>query len=374
MVLPDYLKVISENIPEELKKLDQWVVWKPIQEKGRSKPGKLPLSWQVNKLTKEKKVLAASCADPETWMTFKDAMSLLNSSGKYKGLQIALSSEIPLDDTDRLIGMDFDKAVLPDGSIRPEILEEVHSFNTYFELSPTDGLRGFCYGHFPVNEGGVHTGNIEIYQGGKFLTVTGHKLVDGHSTIEYSQGAIIALRAKYFKPVDEIDDSNLPITEVKFTDEELFSKLSFYKWSDQFKDLYYHGTKQGDDWSVKDKDLCKAIVFFTQDPEQINRIFRKSALFRPEKWDRVHHSNGDTYGEGTIKYVLKTRTTVYNEPKIIPLPEKIDFNVLNIMIPAYEVNKDGIFHLVIDREGEVRKEKIATTPCVITAKGRNTDT
>jgi hypothetical protein len=44
------------------------------------------------------------------------------------------------------------------------------------------------------------------------------------------------------------------------------------------------------------------------------------------------------------------------------------------MIPAYEVNKDGIFHLVIDREGEVRKEKIATTPCVITAKGRNTDT
>ena len=38
------------------------------------------------------------------------------------------------------------------------------------------------------------------------------------------------------------------------------------------------------------------------------------------------------------------------------------------------MNKDGIFHLVIDREVETRKEKISTTPCVITAKGRNTDT
>src|SRR5271157_1594783 len=137
MVLPAYLKVISENIPKELKALNQWVVWKPIQEKGKSKPGKIPLSRQINRLTGEKEVLAASCADPETWMTFEDAMSLLNSSRKYKGLQIALSLEPLLDDTNKLIGIDFDKAVLPDSSIRPEILEEVHSFNTYFELSPT---------------------------------------------------------------------------------------------------------------------------------------------------------------------------------------------------------------------------------------------
>jgi len=66
MVLPDYLKVTSENVPEELKKLNQWVVWKPIQEKVKSKPNKLPLSWKVDTLTGEKKILTASCADPET--------------------------------------------------------------------------------------------------------------------------------------------------------------------------------------------------------------------------------------------------------------------------------------------------------------------
>src|SRR5271157_4522148 len=145
MVLPDYLKVIPENIPEELKALNQWVVWKPIQEKGKSKPRKIPLSWQVNILTGKKELSAASCNDPKTWMTFEDAMSLLNSTKKYKGLQVALSPEPLLDDIDRLIGIDFDKAVSPENSIRPELLEEIQLFNTYFERSPTDGLRGFCY-------------------------------------------------------------------------------------------------------------------------------------------------------------------------------------------------------------------------------------
>ena len=153
------------------------------------------------------------------------------------------------DETDRLIGVDFDKAVLHDNSIKSELSEEIQLLNTYFELSPTDGLRGFCYGHFPVNEG-VHRGNLEIYQYCKFLTVTGHKLVDSPSTIKYSREAIIALRAKYFKPIDEIDNSTLSVTEVKFTDDELLSKLCTYKLSDQFKDLYSHGTKNEDYWSV----------------------------------------------------------------------------------------------------------------------------
>jgi primase-polymerase (primpol)-like protein len=155
MTLPEYHTVISENIPEELKTLKIWVVWKPRQEKGKPKPGKIPMSWQINKATGEKEVKAASCDKPETWMSFEDADRLCKSSRIYKGLQIALAPEIPKDDTDRLIGLDIDQSVLPDGSVKPELLEEIKAFHTYIELSPTDGLRGFCYGHFPVNEG-VH--------------------------------------------------------------------------------------------------------------------------------------------------------------------------------------------------------------------------
>jgi len=128
-------------------------------------------------------------------------------------------------------------------SIRPELLGEVQSFNTYFELSPTDGLRGFCYGNFPVNEG-VHKCNIEMYQYGKFLTVTGHKLTYAPATVELAQEAVITFRAKHFKPFSEIDETNLPMTLVSFTDEELLIRFLKYKLSEQFKDLYYNGAME----------------------------------------------------------------------------------------------------------------------------------
>jgi primase-polymerase (primpol)-like protein len=86
MVPPEYREVIPENIPQELKTLNQWVVWKSVPAKDDSKPGKVPISLRINKTTGEKEIGPASCNDPETWMTFEDAMSLLSSSRKYKGL------------------------------------------------------------------------------------------------------------------------------------------------------------------------------------------------------------------------------------------------------------------------------------------------
>jgi len=82
--------------------------------------------------------------------------------------------------------------------------------------------------------------------------------------------------------------------------------------------------------------------YYTQDIEQVDRIFRQSALMR-DKWDEVHFSNGDTYGEGTIKISLNTRSKVYIETVRAPLPDVIDFETLEISLPRYEVNKYGIF-------------------------------
>jgi len=199
-------------------------VWKPIIIEGQSKPGKLPLSYQLNELTGEMEVKAASCDDPKTWMTFEDALKLLKTPKRYRGLSIALSPEPLKPGETGLIGADLDNSVLPDGSIKPETLETIKEFNTYFELSPGDGIRGLCYGSFPTDQG-VHKGSIEIYQHGKFLTITGHKLAFAPSTINNAQEAITAFRAKHFKPLSEIDDSNLLFTSVKFTDNELHLKI-----------------------------------------------------------------------------------------------------------------------------------------------------
>jgi putative DNA primase/helicase len=372
MTLPNYRKVISENIPDELKKKKIWTVWKPVSN-GKRKPQKVPMSLQVNKVTGLLETKAASCNNPETWMTFEDALELLKSSKKFKGLAIALSPEPPQECTETLVGIDIDNSLLPDGTIDPERLEELKRFNTYTELSPSEingGLRAFCYGSFPVNEG-VHSGNTEIYQYGKFLSITGHKLSDFPATINVAQESLMEFRAKYFKSTDEIKETELPVTNIKFTDEELIEHLLNFRLAEKFKEMYYYGAKEGEDYSVKDKDLCKLITFWTQDIEQIDRIFRKSKLFRPEKWDKRHFSNGDTYGQGTIKYALRTRKDVYQAKG---LTDNLNVESFNLNMYPFSVKENGIYREISSsRSEESVTVQIASTPCIIVAIGENVD-
>jgi hypothetical protein len=67
------------------------------------------------------------------------------------------------------------------------------------------------------------------------------------------------------------------------------------------------------------------LAFWTQDEGQIDRIFRQSALMR-EKWDKRHHSDGQTYGQATIQIALNTVSETYQpraggaKPNDIPEP------------------------------------------------------
>src|SRR5439155_15578492 len=60
--------------------------------------------------------------------------------------------------------------------------------------------------------------------------------------------------------------------------------------------------------------LCSMLTFWTgPDPERIDRLFRRSALYR-EKWDEPHYSDGRTYGEGTIAKALDGAEEFYKAP------------------------------------------------------------
>lgn len=366
---PDYRKVNPDGIPDELKEMKVWAVWKSVPNPDKGKPDKVPFSYQVNPITGIEEIKLASCNRPNEWMNFEDAVRLIKSNRAFKGFQVALLPITPTDDEERLIGVDIDRALLPDGSIKPEYKEWIAKFNTYFELSPGDGIRGFCFGHFSTFEG-KHVGDIEIYQNGKWLTITGQKLANSPATINNSQETIKAFRAQYFKTFNEIDGSNLPKSNKIFTDEEIINILKNHPVTgikEDFNQFLYNGQKTSDELS-----LCNLMRYYTQNIEQIDRIFRQSALIR-DKLDEVHFGNGDTYGEGTIKISLNTRKKVYMETVRAPLPEKIDFETLDITLPRYEVNKDGIFAVSADKDGELVKVSIASNPCVIVAKGYNSD-
>ena len=374
---PEYRSVIIENIPDELKEMKIWACWKSIPNPDKEKPDKLPISYQINPITNIEEVKPASCNRPNEWMTFEDAVRLKRSNRAVKGFQVALLPITPTDDEDRLIGVDMDKAFNPNGSIKDEYLEWIAKFNTYFELSPGEGInggvRGFCFGHFP-SFGGKHQGNIEIYQNGKWMTITGQKLADSPATINTSHETIEAFRAQYFKTFNEMDGSNLPVSNKIFTDEELTDilKNNTKAWvKDDFCQLFFKGQTTSNH-SSDDLSLCNLMRYYTQNIEQIDRIFRQSALMR-DKWDEVHFGNGDTYGEGTIKRALNTRAWVYMETVKVPLPDVTDFETLAICLPRFEVNKNGIFAVSTDKDGGHVKVPISSNPCVIIAKGYNSD-
>jgi len=199
-------------------------------------------------------------------------------------------------------------------------------------------------------------------------------LADSPVIINNAQETIEAFRAQYFKTFNEIDGNDLPVSNKIFTDEEIINILKIHPVTgikEDFNQFFYKGQKTSDH-STDDLSLCNLMRFYTQKEGQIDCIFRQSKLMR-DKWDEVHFGNGDTYGQGTIKISLNTRTKVYMETVRAPLPEVVDFETLDICLPRFEVNKGGIFSVSADKDGELRKEPIASNPCVIVAKGYNSD-
>jgi putative DNA primase/helicase len=58
------------------------------------------------------------------------------------------------------------------------------------------------------------------------------------------------------------------------------------------------------------------LAFWTAgDAEQIDRLFRCSALFRKEKWDEEHRADGRTYGQVTVAKAVAGTQEFYRAKK-----------------------------------------------------------
>jgi hypothetical protein len=100
--------------------------------------------------------------------------------------------------------------------------------------------------------------------------------------------------------------------ELTQADEILLDKIIRSRQDQKFQKLFM-GDWQGDYESQSEADLalCSILAFWSKkDPEQIDRIFCQSKLYR-EKWDEQH--GRDTYGEMTIGRAIAHTETVYGE-------------------------------------------------------------
>jgi|GEM_PF-825394 len=366
-----YLKVIAENIPVELKQLKQWVVWetrKPDTKGGKEK--KVPFSEHYNKDTNVLVYAEASISDPETWMTFEDALTCLKKHKSAKGLNFALTEE------SGIVGVDIDQAIDAEDNRDENKFNEIKNLKTYAELSPSGkGLRAFCFGTFPDGEE-IHKGDFETYKKNHFLSVTGHKLKDAPSTVNNVQEALTEFRARYFKQAIAQIESKLPVTPVELTDQEIIDRLANSKTlstATKFRKLFFNGDIKdyGNDHSSADMALVSELIFYTQKEEQIDRIFRQSKLFRPEKWDRnAGYLDGEnvTYGQRTIRVGLRNRKDVFKG-------DAKESEVYVDLFP-YKITSEGIFKKVPSKDNlqELNEVRISSTPCKIIAIGDNVDT
>ena len=298
-----------EKIPEELKALPQWVCWSLEEREG--KLTKVP----KNPKTGEN----AKADDPDTWGKFSEAVSLYQA---HRGNGIAgVGFEFSPDDP--FTGVDLDKCVDPvNGEIEPWAKAIVDRLDSYTEWSPSGiGLHILVRGKLPG--GGNRKGQIEMYNRNRYFTVTGAHLDGTPSTIESRQAELEALHGEIFgRPSGDPKQGRGRATgegaggSYALSDDELIERIRKSKSGAKFdhfmsvtdlEDLFFRYSFPSA--SEADFSLCTMLAFWTRkDPEQMDRIFRRSVLYR-EKWDEDR--GGQTYGQWTIAKAIAGTTEVW---------------------------------------------------------------
>ena len=286
------------HLPYEMRKLPNWVPWGYQQKTGQAKKSKVPKQSQNPKF-------GASTTNPSHWGALQDALAAQLANG-LNGVGFVLTNT-------PFLGVDLDDAFDASGRLLPWAERIVKAFRecAFIEMSPSGrGLHLITRGSLKPGswnkvypEGKGNSGVIEMYDTGRYFTVTG-KVYSGCATIGEGQEAVARLQARYQKvlqtavlsrSVSDIGDQAIIERAMKASNGMLFSAL----WSGDT-------SQYGGDHSRADSALCACLAFYTRDPEQIDRIFRASGLMRA-KWDE--RRGAETYGYITVRKALDTVDT-----------------------------------------------------------------
>jgi len=274
-----------KNIPESLKKLNQWVCFKLKYNKKKGKYDKIPKDPKTG--------YNAKANDPATWSDFQTAVNAVSKYG-FDGIGIELGNGI--------FGVDLDN-VVKDGKLTPEAEDIIKTLDSYTEYSPSGtGVHILCKGTIPPK--GRRRGNIEMYSEGRFFTVTGNVLGEVKEVQERTAEAA-AVHAKYLKR-EEPKATNQPTPDLNLSDSELISKAMSAKNGHIFRALWNGDISGYPSQSEADLALCNLLAYWTNgNAYRMDALFRQSGLMR-DKWDEMRGQQ--TYGELTISRALSDFT------------------------------------------------------------------
>lgn len=279
-----------DNIPEELKSISNWTLWKFSNESGKRK--KIPLSANDGK--------GAKINDPKTFGTFNSCVHKLEMNKSwFDGLNFAFKPNCGY------LMIDIDKC-FDNGCLLPEVEEIVYKLKSYTETSYSKkGLHIFLKsGDVSIENRMNKNGNFEIYDN-HFCSVTGD--IYKYERIIQNDEFLIWYLDKYH-PIKEVKKVVIPQDNpIILSDNEIIMKIRSAKNAKKFDKLFngdYTGYK-----SISEAIMafCGMLAFYSKDSAKIDRIFRSSALYPgyEKKWEKVGAKTIDKAISNPVSYEKK---------------------------------------------------------------------
>jgi hypothetical protein len=278
-----------------VKERAQWLNWRFDERDG--KVTKVPICPHTGEL--------AAVDRPETWGTYEEAVRAAREHG-YDGVGFVFTEDDPY------AGVDLDNCLDPEsGEVEEWAKELIEQLNSYTELSPSGGgVHILVKAELPL--GGRRKGQVEMYDSGRFFTVTGRHLPGTPKRIVERQVEVEILHRKLFGLAKGDTDGRVPRGPGNdLSDSEILARARQAANSEAFEKLWAGDASSFASRSEADLALCSRLTFWTgDDPGRVDALFRQSGLYRP-KWDERHFGDGKTYGEATIKKALEGATEFY---------------------------------------------------------------
>jgi len=321
-----------DNIPRELRGLNQWVCWQSVPDEAR--PGKIK-KIPINAMTGGK----AQSNNPSTWCGFDQAVK---ASEQFSGIGFMFDNGV--------FGVDLDgcEAEIEDyrnGTDDNLVSEFIHTLKSYTEYSVSGkGIHILCKGALPP--GGRRKGNVEMYDAQRFFIMTGHAC-SPYKTVRDCTDAVKPLHERYIGGGHVPTTGIKPVLPLNLSDAEIIKMAEESKQGRMFCDLWagnyapYHTSQ-----SEADLALSNILAFWTgRDTQVMDRLFRQSGLMRP-KWDRKQ--SGSTYGQLTLAKAARDCAQVYTP--------KAEYHIhIGTAAPDQAVKPDQVKRYTFDDTGNARR-------------------
>jgi putative DNA primase/helicase len=341
-----------ENVSAELRQTDQWICWRIKMRDG--KETKIPVEPGTGE--------HASTDDPTTWTSFREALQFSMQGDAVDGIGFVFTDEDPY------VGVDLDNCREPDsGEMDAWATDVIQTLDSYTEVSPSGtGAHILIIADKPGDRN--RKDDIEIYETGRYFTVSGAPFPDRDGDIEERQRALETVYDEYIgeettmdtswiedgastngndhsttggavlsangeppsgpsgngkasaengerAPTADTSNESASVPGLSRTNAALVQHALNAANGEKFQQLW-EGNWKGryESQSEADMAFCSMLAFWTdKDPHRMDTIFRQSGLMR-DKWDADRGT--ETYGQKTISKALGHVTDTFDHSNL----------------------------------------------------------